>query len=340
MMKKIISILFLFINFGLYSQDFTFSQFYEQPLLRNPSLAGIFNGDLRIAMQYRDQWGAITVPFRTSSLSIEHKTSIGKGNDFITIGSQMSVDGAGDIRLKRTQILPALNYHKSLSGNKDSYLSLAFMGGPVFSQFDPTQIKFGDQYQAGGYSSSNPTMQVLSGSGYNYWDLSTGISYTTVFGTALRMYVAGGISHINKPVIKSLATTINDAILPRYNFNLGINGKINDRDYITAFADYISQNGNRQIIGGVLYGFSTTTNYNDEEPNIFYVGSFLRWGDALIPVIKLSFNHMKIGLSYDVNVSSLKTSSNWRGGLEISMSYTNFLKIRNSSLDKVRCIRF
>ena len=340
MMKKIIYIFFLLISDELSAQDFTFSQFYEQPLLRNPSLAGIFNGDIRVSMQYRDQWGSITVPFRTSSLSIEHKTAIGKGNDFITIGSQMSVDGAGDIRLNRTQILPALNYHKSLSGNKDSYLSLAFMGGPVFSQFDPTQIKFGDQYRSNGFSSSNPTLQVLSGSGYNYWDLSTGISYTTVFGTALRIYVAGGISHINKPIIKSLATSINDAILPRHNFNVGINGKINDRDYITAFADYISQNGNKQIIGGVLYGFSTTANYNEDEPNIFYIGSFLRWGDALIPVIKLSFNHLKIGISYDVNVSSLKTSSNWRGGLEISMSYTNFLKIRSSSLDKVRCIRF
>ena len=59
-----------------YSQDFTFSQFYEQPLLRNPALAGIFTGDLRVSMAYRDQWGSITVPFRTSSLSIEHKILI------------------------------------------------------------------------------------------------------------------------------------------------------------------------------------------------------------------------------------------------------------------------
>ena len=339
-MKKLFSILFLFINADIFSQDFTFSQFYEQPFLRNPALSGLFNGDLRVSMQYRDQWGSVTVPFRTTALSIEHKISIGKGNDFLTVGSQMSMDGAGDIRLKRTQILPAINYHKSLSENKDSYLSLAFMGGPVFSQFDPTLIKFGDQYQSGGFNSSNPTMQVLSGNGYNYWDLSTGISYTTIFGKALRLYVATGISHVNKPIIKSLTTTIVDAILPRYNFNLGINGKINDRDYITAFADYITQNGNRQIIGGVLYGFSTTTNYSQEEPNIFYVGSFLRWGDALIPVVKLSFDNLKIGISYDINISTLKTSSNWRGGLEMSMSYTNFLKIRNSSLDKVRCIRF
>lgn len=340
MIKKILSILLLFIVQQSNSQDFTFSQFYEQPLLRNPALAGIFNGDLRVSMQYRDQWGAITVPFRTTSLSVENKISVGKKDDFLTIGAQMSMDGAGDIRLKRTQVLPALNYHKSLSGNKDSYISLAFMGGPVFSQFDPTQIKFGDQYRSGTFSSSNPTMQVLSGTGYNYWDLSTGISYTTEMESGLRFYVAAGISHVNKPVIKSNATTLEDAIMPKYSFNVGINGKINDRDYITAFVDYFSQNGSKQILGGILYGFSTTTNYVSEEPNIFYVGSFIRWGDAVIPVVKLSFNHMNIGVSYDVNVSSLRTSSNWRGGLELSLSYTNFLKIRSTSLDHVRCIRF
>jgi len=339
-MKKILIILFLFLALQSSSQDFTFSQFYEQPLLRNPALAGIYNGDLRISMQYRDQWGAITVPFRTASLSLENKISVGKKDDFLTMGAQMSMDGAGDIRLKRTQILPAVNYHKSLSGNKDSYLSLAFMGGPVFSQFDPTQIKFGDQYRAGSFISSNSTMQVLSGIGYNYWDLSTGISYTTEMNKGLRFYVAAGISHVNKPVIKSLATTIDDAIMPKYSFNIGLNGKINDKDYITAFVDYFSQNGSRQIIGGVLYGLSTTTNYVSEEPNIFYLGSFVRWGDAVIPVVKMSFNHMTIGVSYDVNISALKTSSNWRGGLELSMSYTNFLKIRSTSADHMRCIRF
>ena len=80
--------------------------------------------------------------------------------------------------------------------------------------------------------------------------------------------------------------------------------------------------------------------YEDEEPVIFYAGSFLRWGDAIIPAVKMDFNHMSIGVSYDVNVSKLNTATNWRGGLELTASYRGFLKIRNSTLDRVRCIRF
>jgi type IX secretion system PorP/SprF family membrane protein len=339
-MRKILFILFLFFKLKVFAQDFTFSQFYEQPVLRNPALAGLFKGDLRVSGIYRDQWASITVPFRTTSISIEYKSPVSNSNDFFTTGLQMSMDGAGDIRLKRTQLLPFINYHKSLSDEHDSYLSVAFMGGPVFSQFDPTQIKFGDQYRNGGYSATNPTSQILQGNGYNYWDFWTGISYSTVFNNQLKLYVAGSIAHANNPKIKSVISSEAGGIASKYSFNLGINGKVNDRDYITAFVDYFTQGGNRQMIGGLLYGFSTQSTYDDQEPTILYMGSFLRWNDALIPVIKLSFNHTTIGLSYDINISKLNTVSNWRGGIELSMAYTNFLKIRSSTLDKVRCVSF
>src|SRR5476651_307448 len=165
-MKKVFTLFILLLPvIFCHAQDLTFSQFYEQPLLRNPALAGVFNGDLRVSMAYRDQWGSITVPFRTTSLSIEHKIPIGQHNDVLTIGSQMTMDGAGDIRLKRTALLPVINFHKSLDDEKDTYLSLAFMGGPVSSQFDATQLKFGDQYVGGSYSASNSSAQTISNTG-------------------------------------------------------------------------------------------------------------------------------------------------------------------------------
>jgi hypothetical protein len=49
-------------GFTASAQDIHFSQFFEAPLLRNPSLAGIFTGDLRVQGVYRTQWGSVTVP--------------------------------------------------------------------------------------------------------------------------------------------------------------------------------------------------------------------------------------------------------------------------------------
>src|SRR6478609_3369577 len=76
-------------------QDIHFSQFFETPLLRNPALAGIFTGDYRIQMAYRDQWRSVTDGYKTGSLNGEYKIPIGKADDFITVGGQVLFDRAG-----------------------------------------------------------------------------------------------------------------------------------------------------------------------------------------------------------------------------------------------------
>ncbi len=319
------------------AQDFTFSQFYEQPLLRNPALSGIFTGDLRVSLVHRDQWASVTTAFRTTSLSVEHKLPIGNKNDLVTIAAQMSQDGAGDIRLKRTHLLPAISYHKSLSDERDSYLTASFMGGPVFSQFDPTQLKFGDQYQNG--SIGQNSMQPIKSSAYSYWDLSAGLSYNTSFSDKTRFYIAAGMSHITNPVIKSTTGSVSGFLSPRMSFNMGIHAPSGERGHLFGFADVFLQNGSKQMLGGLMYGVNMRE-YDDGDPDIFYVGSFMRWGDALIPVVKMEFNHLSIGVSYDVNISKLKVVSNWRGGLEMTIAYRGFTKIRNSMIDRVRCTRF
>src|SRR3954463_10209807 len=90
-----------------FSQDIHFSQFFEAPLLRNPSLAGIFTGDIRVQAVYRDQWNSVTNAYRTASLNAEYKMPIGKANDFITLGMQALYDKAGTIAWTSTHILPA-----------------------------------------------------------------------------------------------------------------------------------------------------------------------------------------------------------------------------------------
>ena len=58
------------------AQDIHFSQFFEAPLLRNPALAGLFNGDLRFQMVYRNQWNSITDAYQTGSLNGEYKVPV------------------------------------------------------------------------------------------------------------------------------------------------------------------------------------------------------------------------------------------------------------------------
>ena len=137
----------LFFHLITAAQDIHLSQFFEAPLLRNPSLAGIFNGDLRFQTVIRQQWAAVTVPYQTGSFNTEFKMPVGNADDFLTMGGQFVYDKAGSTNFKTIQVLPAVNYHKSLSGLKNRYLSLGFMGGYVQRSIDPTKITTNSQYQ-------------------------------------------------------------------------------------------------------------------------------------------------------------------------------------------------
>jgi type IX secretion system PorP/SprF family membrane protein len=322
-----------------HAQDFHFSQFYEMPMLRNPALAGVFKGDLRVAVAHRSQWQSVTIPFQTSAANIEYKLPVFNFNDYVTIGAQVVHDVAGDIKLKRTQLFPVVNYHKSLSDDEDNYLSLAFMGGPVTSQFDPTQAKMDDQFVNGSFSSGNASSQVFGNTGFTYWDASTGLTYSSGFGEASRYYFGAALFHFLKPKINFFSNNSDTHLDSKWVFNAGINTPTSDNSRLIGFGDYFVQGGNRQFLGGVLYEYDITQYYEDENVSLG-LGAFYRWNDAVIPVVRLRYFKWNVGLSYDVNVSKLKTASQMQGGFELTASFRGFLNTRNSSADKVRCISF
>ena len=88
---------------------------------------------------------------------------------------------------------------------------------------------------------------------------------------------------------------------------------------MTIQADQSIQGGFKETVGGAMCGLKI----GDDAENPAYTlhaGAFLRWNDALIPVIKLDYNPFSVAISYDVNISKLKASSYGRGGIELSVS--------------------
>jgi len=324
------------------AQDLAFSQFYEKPLLRNPALAGVFDGDIRVKGIFRNQWQSVTVPYQTGALSAEVKFPVGNADDYLTIGVQTTYDVAGDIKLKRSQILPVINFHKSLNEDYDSYLSVAFMGGFVNSQFDVTKLKLDDQYIAGSFNSSNPTQQVFSKTGVSYWDAATGLTYSQGFGESGSWYLGAALFHFNKPKVAFYTNNESTTLLNKWAFNAGVTTPTSDYNRLVFFADYTKQGGSSQFCGGALYGSDLVRQYADDEDKVsLYLGAFYRWKDAIVPIVKLDYYNTAIGLSYDVNVSKLKSASQLRGGFELSLTYRGRLNNRGGlAADKMRCVKF
>lgn len=337
MIRLIIFIFFSFFTSSLcFSQDINFSQFYDLPLLRNPSLAGIYKGDMRITSAYRNQWQSVSAPYQTAALGFELRSSFRhESSDYFSMGVQLTNDVAGDSKLGKTQVLPMFTYHKLVYGPSNAYLSLGFMGGPVQQKFNPAALRFDDQFQNGAYSPLNPTSQTFSRTSLTYWDAAVGLNLSSEVGFA-KGYIGAAYFHFTQPRVAF--DQLSEIRLNRKAvINAGINLPASDYDEMFLYGDIFFQGGNRQFQGGAMFLHHFLTVAEEEDLGMG-IGGFYRWNDAFIPVIKFNWYKLSMGVTYDINISKLKPASIYRGGLEVSLSYKTYLNILNTSLQKVRCV--
>lgn len=317
-----------------HSQDIHFSQFFEAPLLRNPSLAGLFSGDVRVQAVYRDQWNSVTTAYKTASINGEYKMPVGKGNDFVTAGLQLLQDRSGSVSWVSTHVLPAINYHKSLSNDKTKYLSLGFMGGWVQKRFDRTKMTTNSMYNGTGDGETFLQPQ------FSYWDASAGMSYNAQLNEnpENNFYVGLAYHHFNKPK-NSFYRDPRIELTPKTDISAGIRFSVTEWGYVTLQANQSFQGAYRETIAGGMYGVKLGEDLENPMYTV-HAGAFLRVNDAIIPVVKLDYRPFAFSVSYDANISQLKTSSYGRGGFELGVSYTGFSDREASSLNAVVCPRF
>jgi type IX secretion system PorP/SprF family membrane protein len=211
------------------------------------------------------------------------------------------------------------------------------MGGVVFQHFDPSKLSFDDQFVNGAYSSSNPTRQIFTNTSTMYWDLSAGLSFSSVMGQQTHYYLGFGLFHILQPKVAFQKQY--DVFLNRkWMVNAGLSIPFSDINKLIIYADYFMQGGNRQGQSGLLVNHDLSQ-LQDNKIGISG-GLFYRWNDALVPLVKIDYYSLGLGMSYDVNISKLKNASQNRGGFELTFSYKTYRQSQNSSLNKVKCPAF
>ena len=241
--------------------------------------------------------------------------SVGSGDDFVTLGMQMFFDKAGTVSYSNTQILPALNYHKSISSERNAYLSLGFMGGWVQHHIDISKITTNSQYDGMGLGEN------ITDPSYSYLDGSVGMSLNSGFKDNPDNNFILGIAyhHFNRPK-NSFYKNKNIEMNPKWVFSGSLQLGVNDYSMISLHADHSMQGSFKETLFGALYGHKLGD--DPENPDyIIHAGAFMRWNDALIPVVKLDYFPFAVSFSYDANISKLKPSSYGRGGFEIAISF-------------------
>jgi len=319
------------------AQDPNFSQFFASPLTLNPALTGKFDGVYRVAGNYRNQWPTINNAFTTYTASFDAgilKSRIPEYDQF-GIGVLGFADDAGNGVLKNNALGLSLAYHKALDENGFHQLGVGFQGAYVGKRLDVTKVTFEDQLTPSGFTGA--TSEIFPGQrvSVSYFDMNAGILYNGSTDGNNNFYLGASMYHINRPK-ESFQGDQFFNLSGRVTFQGGGKIPVGQYNYIHFSANHSRQaNATNTVIGGA---YALNANADLDNPTNIYIGSWYRFGDAIIPYVGLEFGEFHIGATYDINISSLKPGSNMRGGAEISLIYIK--KPVDPNAKKLNCPKF
>lgn len=198
-------------------------------------------------------------------------------------------------------------------------------------RLDVSKVVFQDQLTPFGFTGITSEVFLQDNLDIKYFDVNAGLIYTGSTADNNNFYAGVSMYHINKP--KESFKGGNWTISPRTTISAG--GYFPVSGMLTVHGSAIHQIQNKATettIGGAL-----AANLNEEiNPTAVYLGSWFRFGDAVIPYMGLEFSGIRIGASYDINISDLKTGSESRGGMEVSLIYIK----RSADHKSIPCPKF
>ena len=304
----------------LLAQDPHFSQFFSSPLTLNPAFTGKFDGTLRLSGNYRNQWPTINRAYQTATLALDAPILLNRlpEQDRWGVGFMGYTDKSANGAVKFNYFTASTAYHIGLDEEGYHQVGAGFQATYANMLINTADLKFEDQLTASGFT--GVTSELFNGSTLksSYVDVNAGLLYTGS-NTDRDFYYAGvSMYHINRP--KQQFTGALYLLSPRTTFHAG--GYFPIGENLTLHLSGLTSlqaKATETVIGGAFQiqaGTETMIN-----PINLYAGGWMRFKDALIPYIGIEMNDARLGISYDVNTSQLKSASASRGGIEISLIY-------------------
>src|ERR1051326_4761668 len=306
-MKKILLSLWTLLLLASVSiaQDIHQSLFTQSPLTVNPALAGTTTW-IRGLLNYRTQWRGVPVPYTTVLASFDEK--IKKHWKQLTpktrtlLFKQNTEQGIGW----------GINFYNDRAG--DGQMNTMQGNGSLASQvlmFPPENL------------SSHSLIRPDVGGGILY---SHKKNERYMRGNDQRdIQVGASVLHLNKPKYSFFGTDerLDPRLMLHANALLGIS---NTNISVVPSILYAKQGPNKELLVGSLFRYmlkedSKYTGY--VKGATISAGGFYRNKDAFVAAAFVEIASYAIGVSYDINISKLKTATSGRGGLEITLRFLN-----------------
>ena len=319
------------------AQDIHFSQYMLAPLTMNPANAGLFSGTHRAFLNYKNQWNGMAekgAAFKTFMCSYDTRLLTDKiKNGYMGAGFNAFRDVAGDLNLGTTQL------NMSLSGVVSISETQAFSGGIqaglVQKSISTTAMKWDSQYNEdlGEFDPTLPSNDVMSIPPRIYADLGGGLVWSynanksSNYATNQKKINAGiSAFHLNRPNQKfEIYNKDPDALYTKFVLHGSAHYAFGDKGYqVLPSVAFFKQGPTQQLnVGGMFrWVIQAKSRYTGFVQGMAVSAGFqYRSADAINPMALFEYSDFALGVSYDVNISSLKTGTRGRGGLEVAIRY-------------------
>jgi type IX secretion system PorP/SprF family membrane protein len=302
--------------------DKHYSMWNESQSMLNAGAVGMMDEDLRFLANYRMQWLTLDgQAFTSGSFSVDGKVKINNSFNTVGVGVNFTNDLTGDSRITSNVVSVPLAFNVAL--DRSNFVSIGFSPGIIMQSLGTGYQTWDNQWDGEGFDQSIATGEFYNNS-ISSFDLGAGIYYKSIIDENTQ--IKGGISlnHLNAPNLSFVG--MNTGLFR--NLNIMISGSKFSPLRKFGFApqalfSFMGPNNNI-LLGSYfeheLFESSARTDY--VQRSFFSYGLFIRWNDAVIASLAYKTGGLKVGLSYDVNFSPLRTITKTVGAAEVFLKYS------------------
>jgi type IX secretion system PorP/SprF family membrane protein len=334
-MKKLLPIagVAIMLSCSAMAQDVHFTQYFTSPLTLNPAMTGLVAEDVRVGANYRQQWTSVSpTPYVTGTASFEIACLKGKlpEGDALGAGLMVLYDKSGTGGLTNITAGFSLAYHKGFGWDRRQHISIGMQAYYVQKSLDFTKLTFGDMYLPGS-GLIGTTHQTFPNTTLAYSDINGGIMYSGKVADHATAYIGYSYYHLTSPV----ETFMKDdhPMHARQTVYLGGSFDVNENTIVYTSGLFQAQASSTEIVLGAAVGFIMNPGHDVEyqKNTVFYLGGWYRYGDAFCPYVGFEWSKVRVGLSYDVNLSNFTPATHGAGAYELSILFFAHINKKESN---------
>lgn len=309
--KAIFICMLFFLCINLSAQDVHFSSFMAGDMYLNPAKTAFFSSDFKVGAAYRNQWQTVSGRgYNTTLITSEAKLfSSSRYKHSFGLGCGFLKDVAGSLGFGQRQLLLSMAYNKMLTKRNNHFIAVGINMQNTSWSYDVEKADFG-------LSPSDKEGIYLSKT--TAFDIGVGIHWQISLKEDKHISAGFAVAHLNSPVY-SFYDNSNIRLARRYTAYLTYLFTTSQQSFVNFAARYSYQNDNMEILAGGEFIYDLSMTMFDNE--YIAVGLYFRTFDALVLSLRYQHSAFNIGLSYDVNLSSLSKVSYTYGALELWTSY-------------------